>query len=91
MGIYGHDNTSHLYDYEYAWFPNDFFTFEQIRKGWIALHFIGVIYTTIASIVLSYNFFVPSVFMIAKKVKKIIDLDDVILVYVKWVKMGWKI
>ena len=70
MGIHGQDDNTHLYEYEYQWYPNDFFNFEQLQRGWVALHFIGVIYITIASIVLSFNFFVPSVFIIAKKVKK---------------------
>ena len=45
----------------------------QMRKGWIALHYIGVIYLSIASIILSYNFLVPSVLIIAKKVRILIE------------------
>ena len=50
-----------------------YFNLGQMRKGWIALHYIGVIYLSIASIILSYNFLVPSVLIIAKKVRILIE------------------
>ena len=60
-----------LYDSEYEFISSIseyYFNLEQMREGWIALHYIGVIYLSIASIVLSYNFFVPAVLIVANKV-----------------------
>ena len=57
------------YDYEYHWFPPEVFSRDELTSGLIAFYYIGVIYLTIASIVLSYNYFVPSVLMISKEVR----------------------
>ena len=65
-------NNSRSYNPE-VWFPSSLFSINQLRAGWITLYYIGVIFMSIASIVLSYNYFVPSVFMVSKKVGAKID------------------
>ena len=72
MDNYEYDNNAHLYKYEYEWFPEHVFDAKQSRQGAVLLYFIGVIYLSIASIVLSYNFFVPAVLILGTKVRKLI-------------------
>ena len=65
-------NNSRSYNPE-VWFPPSLFSLSQLRAGWIVLYYFGVIFMSIASIILSYNYFVPSVFMISKKVGSKVD------------------
>ncbi|EJW73424.1 hypothetical protein WUBG_15666, partial [Wuchereria bancrofti] len=50
-----------------VFFPEDYFTLEQRRRGALFLHFFGLIYMFIAISVVSDEFFVPSLNVITGK------------------------
>jgi K+-dependent Na+/Ca+ exchanger-like protein len=53
-------------------FPEDSFTIEQRRNGWIVVHFMGLLYMFLALAIVCDEYFVPSLEMISEK----LDLSD---------------
>ncbi|VDK63387.1 unnamed protein product [Onchocerca ochengi] len=50
-----------------SFFPKDYFTLEQRRRGALFLHFFGLIYMFIAISIVSDEFFIPSLSVITRK------------------------
>ncbi|XP_070686071.1 sodium/potassium/calcium exchanger 1-like [Pempheris klunzingeri] len=50
-------------------YPEDLFTVEQRRQGWVALHVIGMIYMFVALAIVCDEFFVPALEVITDKLQ----------------------
>lgn len=59
----------------YNRYPADLFSVEQRRKGWVILHFLGIMYMFVSLIIICDGFFVPAVGLI---MEKLAVSDDVV-------------
>uniref|UniRef100_A0A3P9KDQ9 Sodium/potassium/calcium exchanger 1 n=1 Tax=Oryzias latipes TaxID=8090 RepID=A0A3P9KDQ9_ORYLA len=55
--------------------PADLFSVEQRRKGWVILHFLGIMYMFVSLIIICDEFFLPAVGLI---MEKLAVSDDVV-------------
>ncbi|OZC08272.1 K+-dependent Na+/Ca+ exchanger family protein [Onchocerca flexuosa] len=60
-------SSAHISSSSSSFFPKDYFTLEQRRRGALFLHFFGLIYMFIAISIVSDEFFIPSLSVITRK------------------------
>lgn len=48
-------------------YPSDLFAIDDLRRGWVILHIIGIVYMSISLFIVCSEFFVPSLWVIQDK------------------------